>query len=97
MTTTERYRTAWLSARRRAAGAARTRASHATPLDELGFSTRTYNALRLDGIATVGDLIGRSAENLMDLRYFGPGALREVHRVLAGRGESLAPWTGGAA
>lgn len=95
MTTTERYRHAWLSARRRALSAARHYASDRVHLDELNLTTRTYNALRRGGIESLGDLVKHTDADLLDLRGFGTGCLDEVSDALALRGRSLARWSGG--
>jgi Bacterial RNA polymerase, alpha chain C terminal domain len=57
-------------------------------------ATRTLNSLLRDGIRTVGALTGRTGQDLLDLRHFGHGQLREVQRVLAGAGLSLAEHPG---
>lgn len=90
MTSTERYRNAWLSARRRALSAAQYRASDGIHLDDLGLSTRSYNALRRGGISTLGELVKHTDADLLDLRWFGIGSLAEVSNMLAMRGRSLA-------
>lgn len=54
-------------------------------------STRCYNALRRADIVTVGQLAGKSAGNLLDLRGFGVGHLTEVVALLQANGLDLQP------
>jgi protein-tyrosine phosphatase len=57
-------------------------------------ATRTRNSLRRAGFKTVGELAACTPDDLLDLRHFGHGQLREVQRVLDGAGLSLAGYPG---
>ncbi len=49
---------------------------------DLGLSVRCLNALEQEKIATVRDLVGRTADQLLDIRNFGDQALSEVREKL---------------
>jgi hypothetical protein len=59
------------------------------PVEELELSTRTVTCLRKANVATVGDLLGRTAGDLKAIRNFGDASLREVQQNLAERGLAL--------
>lgn len=65
------------------------------PLDGLwpagakGIATRTRNNLLRAGLKTVGDVAACRPADLLGLREFGHGSLREVERVLAAAGLQL--------
>ena len=59
------------------------------PIEELDFSVRAYNCLKRGAIATVGDLLGKTEQQLMRLRNFGQNSLAEVKMKLAERGWAL--------
>lgn len=58
-------------------------------LPELGFSVRTYNALRRAGIYSLLQLSQQKKHKLMKLRGFGQKAYEEVKAVLSERGMEL--------
>lgn len=58
-------------------------------LSELGFSTRVCNCLSGIEIVTLGDLLGKTPDDLMDARNFGVTMLNEVRTKLALLGVSL--------
>ena len=58
-------------------------------IDEMGFSVRTRNCLVKRGITTLKDLAGLSAKELMSIRNFGEGCLREVESKLGPLGLGL--------
>jgi len=60
-----------------------------TPIENLGFSPRTLNALINGGIGSVEQLSKCTESKLTNLRGFGKKALGEVDEALAGRGMSL--------
>ena len=60
-----------------------------TRIDSLQFSTRTLNALSDAGIRTVGGLLQKTEEGLLDLDGFGEKGLNEVKDVLSGYNLSL--------
>ena len=67
---------------------------HQTRIEDLDFSVRTMNCLRREGIATVGELIQRTENDLMAIRNFGRKSATEVKEKLAGMGLKLAGDTG---
>lgn len=60
-----------------------------TRIDSLQFSTRTLNALSDAGIRTVGGLIQKTEEGLLDLEGFGEKGLNEVKDILSNYGLAL--------
>lgn len=52
------------------------------PLTDLGFSTRTINALEMADITTINELLRRTEEELLEIRNFGKGCLLEVREAL---------------
>jgi DNA-directed RNA polymerase subunit alpha len=60
-----------------------------TRIDSLQFSTRTLNALGDAGIRTVGGLIQKTEEGLLDLDGFGEKGLNEVKELLTSYGLTL--------
>lgn len=60
-----------------------------TRIDSLQLSTRTLNALSDAGIRTVGGLIQKTEDGLLDLDGFGEKGLGEVKEILTGYGLSL--------
>lgn len=52
-------------------------------------ATRTRNRLLRAGFKTIGQVAASTAQDLLDLRDFGHGQLREVQRVLAAAGLAL--------
>jgi DNA-directed RNA polymerase subunit alpha len=61
------------------------------PVEQLDLSVRTMNCLRRGGIATVGELIGKKAKELLQLRNFGQKSFQEIEERLKKMGLSLAP------
>ncbi len=59
------------------------------PVEELDLSVRSYNCLKREGIHTVGELVARSEEDLLDIRNFGSKSIVEVKMTLANLGLSL--------
>jgi len=61
----------------------------ATIVEDLNLSVRSYNCLKREGINTVGDLVQRSEQELMDIRNFGQKSIEEVKAKLEELGLSL--------
>lgn len=61
----------------------------ALPVEELNLTVRSYNCLKREGIDTVGALITRSEQDLMDVRNFGQKSIDEVKGKLAELGLQL--------
>ena len=61
----------------------------ATIIEDLNLSVRSYNCLKREGVNTVGDLVQRSEQELMDIRNFGQKSIEEVKAKLEELGLSL--------
>ncbi len=61
----------------------------ALPIEDLDLTVRSYNCLKREGIHTVGELVGRSEADLLDIRNFGAKSIDEVKAKLHGMGLSL--------
>ncbi len=61
----------------------------ALPIEELDFSVRSYNCLKREGVGTVGDLVQRTEQDLLDIRNFGQKSIDEVKQKLAEMGLGL--------
>ncbi len=53
------------------------------PIEEMEFSVRTFNCLKKENIDTVGELVERTEDDLLDIRNFGKRSLEEVIETLA--------------
>ena len=58
-------------------------------IEQIDFTVRTYNILKRQGIATVGDLIKLSWNDLAMFRRMHRKGIEEVERVLKGMGLGL--------
>src|SRR5579871_343173 len=58
----------------------------ALPIEELNLTVRSYNCLKREGIHTVGELVARSEQDLLDIRNFGAKSIEEVKQKLADMG-----------
>ncbi len=61
----------------------------ALPVEDLNLTVRSYNCLKREGIHTVGELISRSEQDLLDIRNFGSKSIDEVKGKLIEMGLSL--------
>lgn len=61
----------------------------ALPVEDLSFTVRSYNCLKREGIHTVGELVSRSEEDLLDIRNFGSKSIDEVKAKLDEMGLAL--------
>ncbi len=61
----------------------------ALPVEDLQLTVRSYNCLKREGIHTVGELISRSEQDLLDIRNFGSKSIDEVKGKLVEMGLSL--------
>jgi len=61
----------------------------ALPVEDLQLTVRSYNCLKREGIHTVGELISRSEQDLLDIRNFGSKSIDEVKGKLIEMGLSL--------
>ncbi len=58
-------------------------------IEEVDFSVRVYNCLRKEGVHTIGDLIARTEDELVQIRNFGHRSLEEVAEKLSSLGLHL--------
>ena len=61
----------------------------ALPIEDLDLTVRSYNCLKREGIHTVGELISRSEQDLLDIRNFGAKSIDEVKAKLHSMGLAL--------
>jgi DNA-directed RNA polymerase subunit alpha len=61
----------------------------AQPIEEMDLTVRSYNCLKREGVATVGDLLQKSEEDLLEIRNFGQKSIDEVKAKLEEMGLSL--------
>jgi DNA-directed RNA polymerase subunit alpha len=61
----------------------------ALPIEDLDLTVRSYNCLKREGIHTVGELVGRSEADLLDIRNFGSKSIDEVKAKLHSMGLQL--------
>jgi DNA-directed RNA polymerase subunit alpha len=61
----------------------------ALPIEELQLSVRSYNCLKREGINSVGELVQKSEQELVDIRNFGQKSIEEVKAKLEDMGLSL--------
>jgi len=61
----------------------------ALPVEDLQLTIRAYNCLKREGIHTVGELVARSEQDLLDIRNFGAKSITEVKEKLVQLGLSL--------
>jgi len=64
-------------------------AAFALPIDDLDLTVRSYNCLKREGVHTVGELVGRTESDLLDIRNFGQKSIDEVKIKLHQMGLSL--------
>jgi len=64
-------------------------AAFGMPIEDLDLTVRSYNCLKREGVHTVGELVGRSEADLLDIRNFGAKSIDEVKIKLAGLGLNL--------
>lgn len=61
----------------------------ALPVEDLNLTVRSYNCLKREGIHSVGELVSRSEQDLLDIRNFGSKSIDEVKLKLAEMSLSL--------
>jgi DNA-directed RNA polymerase subunit alpha len=62
---------------------------HGLPIAELNLSVRARKCTSKLGINTIGDLVRRTAEDLLECKNFGVTSLNEVREKLSERGLKL--------
>jgi DNA-directed RNA polymerase subunit alpha len=61
----------------------------AQPIEELDLTVRSYNCLKREGVTTVGELLEKSEEDLLEIRNFGQKSIDEVKAKLEEMGLGL--------
>ena len=61
------------------------------PLSVLGLNVRASNALLMNGISTVGDLLAKTETELRQLQLIGLSNMTEIKAKLGARGLTLHP------
>lgn len=64
-------------------------ASFSLPIEDLDLTVRSYNCLKREGVQTVGELISRTENDLLDIRNFGQKSIDEVKVKLHSLGLAL--------
>jgi len=54
----------------------------AMPIEDLDFTVRSYNCLKREGVTTVGELVQKSEDDLLEIRNFGQKSIDEVKAKL---------------
>ena len=62
------------------------------PIEDMDLSVRSYNCLKREGVATVGELVTKTEQDLLDIRNFGQKSIDEVRMKLQEMGLSLADY-----
>ena len=62
------------------------------PIEDMDLSVRSYNCLKREGVATVGELVTKTEQDLLDIRNFGQKSIEEVKQKLQEMGLSLADY-----
>jgi DNA-directed RNA polymerase subunit alpha len=60
----------------------------------MDLSVRSYNCLKREGVSTVGELVQKTEQDLLDIRNFGQKSIEEVKQKLIDMGLSLADYGG---
>ncbi|MFO7961193.1 MAG: DNA-directed RNA polymerase subunit alpha, partial [Nitriliruptoraceae bacterium] len=60
-----------------------------TTIEDLDLSVRSYNCLKREGVATVGELMDKTEQDLLEIRNFGSKSVDEVTEKLAELGVAL--------
>ena len=61
----------------------------AMPIEDMDLTVRSYNCLKREGVATVGDLVQKSEDDLLEIRNFGQKSIDEVKAKLEDMGLGL--------
>jgi len=62
------------------------------PIEDMDLSVRSYNCLKREGVATVGELVQKTEQDLLDIRNFGQKSIEEVKQKLSEMGLALADY-----
>ena len=61
----------------------------AQPIEDLDLTVRSYNCLKREGVTTVGELVEKSEDDLLEIRNFGQKSIDEVKAKLEELGLGL--------
>ena len=61
----------------------------AKPIEDMDLTVRSYNCLKREGVTTLGELVQKSEEDLLEIRNFGQKSIDEVKAKLEEMGLSL--------
>jgi DNA-directed RNA polymerase subunit alpha len=61
----------------------------AQPIEDMDLTVRSYNCLKREGVQTVGDLVQKTEEDLLEIRNFGQKSIDEVMAKLDEMGLGL--------
>ena len=61
----------------------------AQPIEDMDLTVRSYNCLKREGVSTVGDLVQKTEEDLLEIRNFGQKSIDEVKAKLEDMGLGL--------
>jgi DNA-directed RNA polymerase subunit alpha len=61
----------------------------AKPIEDMDLTVRSYNCLKREGVTTVGELVQKAEEDLLEIRNFGQKSIDEVKAKLEEMGLSL--------
>jgi DNA-directed RNA polymerase subunit alpha len=54
----------------------------AQPIEDMDLTVRSYNCLKREGVATIGELVQKTEEDLLEIRNFGQKSIDEVKAKL---------------
>jgi DNA-directed RNA polymerase subunit alpha len=61
----------------------------AKPIEDMDLTVRSYNCLKREGVATLGDLVQKTEDDLLEIRNFGQKSIDEVKAKLEELGLDL--------
>jgi DNA-directed RNA polymerase subunit alpha len=61
----------------------------AKPIEDMDLTVRSYNCLKREGVTTVGELVQKAEEDLLEIRNFGQKSIDEVKAKLEEMGMTL--------
>ena len=61
----------------------------ATPIEDMDLTVRSYNCLKREGVTTIGELVLKSEDDLLEIRNFGQKSIDEVKAKLEDMGLGL--------
>ena len=62
------------------------------PIEDLDLTVRSYNCLKREGVETVGELVTKTEQDLLDIRNFGQKSIEEVKDKLSEMSLTLADY-----